>query len=182
MSAERDLAIARAVAWEARYGPKTNASGELYDYTDAELRAIIAAVDASLGGKAGDSHAPAPVLDRAAEEGAGGAPTANPALHPESRSAQAAEPPSDPGRHSDIVELCLRIDAFVNAAGDQVKHWTKGFDEGYAKAKRAEQQRAVGIMRALLDTDYLPEEIDAAVEAANDYIAEAEAAQKGEGC
>lgn len=49
------------------------------------------------------------------------------------------------------------------------------------KVKRAEQQRAAGIMRALLDTDYLPEEIDAAVEAANDYIAKAEAAQKGDG-
>lgn len=38
--------------------------------------------------------------------------------------------------HSDIIELCLRIDAFVAAASDQAKQWTNGFDEGHARAVR----------------------------------------------
>ena len=150
-SAERDLALARAVAWEARYGPKTNASGELYDYTDAELHAIIAQVDASLGEK----------WQQAVKED--GERRAAFFLH---QSVQAAEPPSTHSSTEDC-HIC------------HVRHHDRAtaYERGEEEGKRAEQQRAAYLLRELLDATAN----HAVFVAARQYIAEAEAAQKGEG-
>jgi membrane-associated protease RseP (regulator of RpoE activity) len=150
-STARDLAIARAVSDTAiRTWITKKTKLIVAAVSDKDLLAIIAAVDASLGGKAGDSHAPAPVLDRAAEDhGTVAAPTGG--VHPESRSAQAAEPPGD-----DIVWPDTKIVTTVNP-----------YANGYREAKR----EAVGIIRELVDGTAS----EAVFVAALQYIAAAEA-------
>jgi len=181
MSAERDLAIARAVLDWCKL--VQNEHGLIGKLTDDNLREWIAAVDASLGGEVGDSHAPAPVLDGAAEEGAGCAPTRDPALHPESRPAQAAEPPSDLLASLSLAYQQMYAGILPADKIEESARWLERFILPYLdQAARAEQQRAAGIMqiahRLALQDSYRGSDVMGAVIG---YLAEAEAAQKGDG-
>lgn len=162
MSAERDLAIARAVRDSIGEGlAMTKPQRVTFCYIwgrdddDHALRAIIAQVDASLGGEAtrslGGALAP-------------NAPSAGASDEPSER--QAAEPPSI---------------------------FNRTWEEGYQYGLRSEQQRAAGILKATLDYALAVEpgdigldthpgsDYDNVIKAAEQYIAETEAAQKGEG-
>ncbi len=128
MSAARDLAIARAVfTWACSNFPE--------EPRDDEFRAIIAQVDASLGGEA--AKAPDHQAEVASRKvGLDSEPS--------------AEPPST------LHDASLRV-----------------HPSAVAEAVRAEQQRAAGIMRALLDkVRWVDSDSQAkrALEAARQYI------------
>jgi len=163
-SAERDLAIARAVAADYGY---VSAQGDSY------LLAIIVQVDASLGGVRESSRGQDVVQNVPAS---GDETQLSAKLQ---HQAQAADPPSDPiycpHQNLPLDEVCCSR--------------CHGIHEG----RRAEQQRAAGILRATLDYALAVEpgdigldthpgsDYDNVIKAAEQYIAAAEAAQKGDG-
>jgi hypothetical protein len=157
MSAERDLAIARAV--RDRICDDCNIpGGTQFTAWDLDtLRAIIAQVDASLAGVSG--------IDEAGESIGQGSEPATPSADA-TPPAQAAEPPSD-------------------LQGTPSAEWESGYEtgtyEGAQAAKRAEQQRAAGIIGHLLACGYTEDPGDncEGCREANQYWDEAEAAEGG---